>query len=88
MKTITYTDIKERLVKKYRGWSSPSDMKRELVVYKTNPAFNYTMMALSGSPPKGYCIDNGSTVSLYDLRGRRFSILIDTHTVGEREVSK
>lgn len=88
MKIITYTKIKEMLAKKHLGHVTLDDMTRELVVYKTNPSFDYTMMVLSGSPPKGYCIDNGRTVSLYDLEGRRFSILVGTHAVPDDEVSE
>ena len=88
MQSMTYSDIKKRLVKHYCGWLNPDEMKRELMVYTPTPGFDdYCMMALRGSPPKGYCIANGSTVSLYDLTGKRYQILIDTYAVPDEEMS-
>ena len=81
MRSITHNDIKKMLSKKHLGHISQDDMTRELVVYETNHVSKSTMMMLSGSPPKGYCINNGRTLSLYDLEGRRFKILTDTKIV-------
>jgi hypothetical protein len=86
MITITHSDIKEMLANKYGGGATRRcDMDRELVIQETNHVSGSIIIWLSGSPPKGYCIAGNSTVSLYDLNGKRFKIFMGTQVVPDEQ---
>lgn len=87
MITITYSDIKGMLANKYGGGATrQDDMNRELVIQETNHVSGSMIIWLSGSPPKGYCIAGNGIVSMYDLNGKRFKILMGTRVVPDEQI--
>ena len=82
MKEMSYEEIRQKLTKHYDHRNPPC--QRELNVLEMH---NGAMMALDGTPQKGYAIyiEERSRINLYDNEGKRFRIIDDVEVVNNHE---
>lgn len=89
MKTISYVEIKERLVSHHHPDESPEDQTIKVSHSGADPSGeDVIFFALSGCPPKGYgiFIQGRKLLILYTTRGRPFAeIMVDEVVDGYAE---